>query len=323
MGALSWRRLILYVFIVTAVVLVIRFSKVENDNYEALQQQPHAQNSLPMSLAKSSYKPRAFKQNSRNAVVSILTGDKYVLGLQVLGKSLRESHTRCDLVVAYVPEFVSIRALCLLESAGWTVRPVERLLPPRIPFRKIRDTFYWMFTKLRLWSWTEYDSLLLVDSDTLILKNLDDIFQYDIDFGAALDIWEWKFDNVVNGGVLLLKPNQQVYKDMLNEMEAWKLRYDFGMAEQGFLGYKFKYNSFKLPFVYNVNLALRAHPLEWELVWSDARLIHFTMTKPFLDQRSETGPYSQALEAWWHQYDLLKSNSSEFGVNCPATLPVR
>ncbi len=45
-----------------------------------------------------------------------------------------------------------------------------------------------LFSKLLLWNMTEFDAVLYLDSDTMVLQNIDDIFRSRRDFMAAADV---------------------------------------------------------------------------------------------------------------------------------------
>ena len=53
------------------------------------------------------------------------------------------------MLLLYIPTRISPASLALLQSAGWTLRPVERIAPP--PSRMPGDIFRDQYTKLRLY----------------------------------------------------------------------------------------------------------------------------------------------------------------------------
>lgn len=73
---------------------------------------------------------------------------------------------------------------------------------------------YWTqaFSKLRVWSLIEYEKVLFLDADVMVLKNLDHLFQ-EPEFTAALS---WNCGNardtkVISGGFWLLQPSMDTF----------------------------------------------------------------------------------------------------------------
>ncbi|KAK0568478.1 glycogenin glucosyltransferase [Tilletia horrida] len=66
-------------------------------------------------------------------------------------------------------------------------------------------------TKLHAWRLTQYEKVVFLDADTLVLQSLSHLFDLPTEFAAAPDIgWPDAF----NSGVLVLKPSQQTFSDI-------------------------------------------------------------------------------------------------------------
>ena len=105
-------------------------------------------------------------------------GPEYVLGGMVLGCSLQNTGTKHDMIVIHTSD-VSQEALCLLKRAGWIpheIQHVEETGKLCSDFHK-RMRFANVFTKLRCFELTQYDKILMMDIDLLVLKNIDDLFE--------------------------------------------------------------------------------------------------------------------------------------------------
>jgi glycogenin glucosyltransferase len=62
-------------------------------------------------------------------------------------------------------------------------------------------------------------------------------------------------------------------------------------AEQSFLNLFFSTNALRLPYAYNSNLAIKdLSPAMWAGLKDEMRIVHYTLTKPFLASDSETSP---------------------------------
>lgn len=136
------------------------------------------------------------------------------------------------------------------------------------------------------------------------------------------DVWPWNpgFDIDFNAGVLLVRPDEKIFQDMLSQMSS--LRYPPKMAEQAFLNEYARYTIFRLPYAYNANLAMKriVSPSVWKEFIASAKILHYTLAKPHLAVgrssmlfSSPYRPFSHELNLWWEVYqDMLgKSQRAE------------
>ncbi|KAF7792735.1 hypothetical protein EIP86_003833 [Pleurotus ostreatoroseus] len=175
------------------------------------------------------------------------------------------------------------------------------------------------FTKLNLWTLDTIgiDSLVYLDADALVLRNFDEIFSLPYPFAAVPDVFLDSRGFVVdfNAGFLFLKPDSRIYAAMIEALPTARFPPEY--AEQAFLNQFFAANAVRLPYVYNGNLAYKKRsPAMWQDIWSEMRVIHYTIAKPFvgrhfkqlrwddLDRRvveaaaSEGGMFRQEMELW-------------------------
>lgn len=180
----------------------------------------------------------------RLAVVSAIYNDNYLKGIEVLGYSLRRLNIQADLILFYIPNRVNQSILDRCRKIGWHLWSVERINPPR--FAIIYPRFYDQYTKLRLWSMTGYDRVLYLDADTLVIRNINELFtgtifedNQDGLLGAVEDVWQGQIGPNFNAGVLLIRPNKTIFNDMLIKMHNMPA-YGSYWAEQGYLNWYFK-----------------------------------------------------------------------------------
>lgn len=262
-----------------------------------------------------------FNATSRYAVAALIFSDDYTVSTLVLGHSLRKFNPGVDLVAGYVEELVTEETKCILRAGGWTLRRVRRIEPPKTPHNEPPFQFYHMFTKLRIWTWTEYERILYLDSDILCRGSITELFRYNLTFSACLDVYPWKLDTRMNMGVMLIKPNISEFRQLLYDSHRHKYKYSREFAEQAFLYYQLHSDVINLPYMYNVNLAFEAYDNFWDDLVAQARLIHYTYPKPFRQNRKglfklEPNGTSQI---WYHDYDeLIAQRGSEIascGIN--------
>eukprot|EP00931_Biecheleriopsis_adriatica_P046769 TRINITY_DN26897_c0_g1_i1.p1 TRINITY_DN26897_c0_g1~~TRINITY_DN26897_c0_g1_i1.p1 ORF type:complete len:456 (+),score=54.29 TRINITY_DN26897_c0_g1_i1:18-1385(+) len=134
---------------------------------------------LTMTEADRPLPPKAKRQKTdRCAYVCTLWGrdPQHILGAMVLGYSLRRAGTKHDLVILYASD-VPQDAVAFLRRVGWHPYPVDYVFASERLFSNPRNRFAGVFTKLRALSLIEYSKVILLDSDLLVLQNIDDLFQ--------------------------------------------------------------------------------------------------------------------------------------------------
>lgn len=237
----------------------------------------------------------------KKAYVTLLSGgDAYVPGVEVLGRSLAKSGSAVPRI-AMVTADVGADARQTLRAQGWVLRDVEPIANPS-PENELFPRFDGVFTKLRAWELVDLDRVVVLDADTLVLQNIDDLFER-TGFAAAPDFF---MPDRFNSGVMVLAPSQDTFERMVQAL-AVAGSYDGG--DQGFL------NSFfpdwyamaaahRLPVGYNVpNFIfqfLRGHPTLRATLEREARVVHYLVQKPWKALSTLTG----ASQPWWDTYFL-------------------
>lgn len=189
--------------------------------------------------------------------------------------------------------------------------------------------YEYTFTKIRLWNMTEYSTVVYLDSDTLALKNFDELFNMGIEFGAALDFAVSGPKNTLNAGVLVIKPNTTTFMDLTEhikkDFDAGE--YDLEKMDQAFLAnYWDKRAWTKIPFKYNYNMVISNHQRsehDWHYkVFPDAKILHFTVQKPMWSKRpffvryQNITAYKSLFKEFWKVRDDMMTTYGEFFKAC-------
>ncbi|KAL6552597.1 Inositol phosphorylceramide glucuronosyltransferase 1 [Orobanche hederae] len=159
---------------------------------------------------------------SEEAYVTLLYGDEFLLGVRVLGKSIRDTGSTKDMV-ALVSDGVSDYAKKLLQLDGWIVKTISLLENPNQVHPK---RFWGVYTKLKIFNMTNYKKVVYLDADTIVVKNIEDLFKCQ-KFCANL-----KHSERLNSGVMVVEPSEQVFKDMMTKINTM---YSYTGGDQGFL----------------------------------------------------------------------------------------
>jgi alpha-N-acetylglucosamine transferase len=235
---------------------------------------------------------------SRAYVTTLCNGDGYLPGVEALGKSLEASGSTKSKVVLVTAD-ITHPARERLVRLGWELRDIEPIANPAAD-RLLFPRFASVFAKLRAWELTDLERVVLLDADTLVLQNVDDLFERR-GFAAGPDFF---LPDHFNSGVMVLEPSADTFARMLDAL-AVAGTYDGG--DQGFL------NTFyadwyampvehRLPVGYNmahfIYQFLRGHPTLAATLERDAKIIHYMVQKPWQAMATLTG----GSEAWWHMY---------------------
>nr|CAE05448.4 OSJNBa0073E02.8 [Oryza sativa Japonica Group] len=147
---------------------------------------------------------------TEEAYVTLLYGDEFVLGVRVLGKSIRDTGTRRDLVVL-VSDGVSDYSRKLLQADGWIVSHITLLANPN----QVRPKRFWgVYTKLKIFNMTSYRKVVYLDADTVVVKSIEDLFKCGKFCGNL------KHSERMNSGVMVVEPSETVFKDMMRQIDT-------------------------------------------------------------------------------------------------------
>jgi len=263
--------------------------------------------------------------SSQEAYVSLTTNDQYGAGAYVLGKSLKKTGTQRRLVLL-VTSGVSEGFRKKLSSV-WDelieVSELDSMDKANLVLLK-RPELGCTFSKLRAWTLTQFKKCVFLDADTLVVQNVDDLFQRE-ELSASPDIgWPDNF----NTGVFVFVPSMKTYEALLRHAEQHG-SYDGG--DQGLLNDFFsswatKDISTHLPFTYNmVSNVCYSYAPAYRRYGSDVKIIHFlgsvkpwhhtfnpnTRSVSFLPSARYSGADHKFIQMWWNTYS--EGNGTESG----------
>lgn len=266
------------------------------------------------------------------AWATLLTQPSYVVGVRALRASLARVGSAYPLVVA-VTDGIGPEDRALLEADGCLLREVEPLRPPsglRESYANARFAEVW--TKLGVWGLTEFERLVVLDADMLVVRDMDELFDLPLAEGEIAachacrcnpnriasypDSWTpagcaYTYleraadgaevpvpDPYFNGGTLVLEPDQAVLDALLGELASVADLSAYVFAEQDFLNEHFRGRWVALPYVYN---ALKTLPFQHPGLWDDAAVknVHFIIDKPWESALDPASRYHALERLWW------------------------
>ncbi|KAJ3210154.1 hypothetical protein HDU67_005613 [Dinochytrium kinnereticum] len=182
----------------------------------------------------------------RYAYATLCIGDGILPGALVLYHSLKKVKAQAEFVA--MTYNMSKKSLEILHSQGIRTHPVQPLdvrtyIASRVQSMEQRDWILW--TKLRVWQLEDFDKVILMDSDLIVLKNTDELFQMPelsanamsdpsekiqfystSEYGLAVrnQVSKYKRSTLIRGwsglnsGVTVLRPSNITFSLLLNEL---------------------------------------------------------------------------------------------------------
>ncbi|XP_026389976.1 putative UDP-glucuronate:xylan alpha-glucuronosyltransferase 3 isoform X2 [Papaver somniferum] len=159
----------------------------------------------------------------REAYATILhSAHVYVCGAIAAAQSIRMVGSTRDFVIL-VDDTISEYHRSGLAAAGWKIRTIERIRNPKAEENAYNE---WNYSKFRLWQLTDYDKIIFIDADLLILRNIDFLF------GMPEITATGNNATLFNSGVMVIEPSNctfQLLMDHINEIES------YNGGDQGYL----------------------------------------------------------------------------------------
>lgn len=158
-------------------------------------------------------------------VTLVMLGDLYIAGAIVLAYSIRKCGSKVDLVVLVTPDvseegkrilsmyFTHVITINYVNISNWRTK--------RQPHRKYLEL---VFTKFHIFNLTQYEKVLLIDADALVLKYPDHLFTLNAPAGCFLEDKELIIAYDKNGNYVLPKDGElQWYKKYCDTISHGKL----------------------------------------------------------------------------------------------------
>lgn len=111
---------------------------------------------------------------------TLITNEKYLPGLLTLAYSLQRSGTKYPLVALHI-ESTPTSTLAELDARHIPRRLVPRLMPCGGQSFTNEARFADTWTKLAAFAQVEFDRVVLLDSDMLVRRNLDELMSLELD----------------------------------------------------------------------------------------------------------------------------------------------
>ncbi|GAA5937422.1 glycosyltransferase family 8 protein [Sporobolomyces koalae] len=283
--------------------------------------------------------------DSGKAWVTLLTKTSYLQGCLVLHHTLERVGSKYPLVVFATPELPQ-EAREVLQRKGIRVRDIKYLEPPKDgkELDQHDHRFADTWTKLRCFEMTEYDRVVMLDSDMVVTRNMDELMEMSLEPGwiAAAHACtcnpkklahypsDWipvncghtqavyttplaatKFTKSthsrLNSGLVVLQPSAETFSSILNFLYTDPRVADYGFPDQDLLADFFESKFLPLSYRYNALKTLRyCHAEMWRD--EDVKNVHYIMKKPWAGQLPEGHPDYDTHLWWWDAFNDMHAN---------------
>jgi len=157
----------------------------------------------------------------KKTFVTLLSTDNYLKGVLVLYQSLKNTNTPYPLVVLLSERISDNTEQILRQNNIKTIRivnPVNMEITSNI--NKTGSTHWnYTFEKLYIFRLTQFEKIVYLDSDMLVLENIDELFEKE--HMSAVGPAGGKFPgnesyNGLNSGLLVIKPDAKVFEILIS-----------------------------------------------------------------------------------------------------------
>ncbi|KGL92755.1 Glycogenin-1, partial [Charadrius vociferus] len=247
--------------------------------------------------------------------VTLATNDSYVKGALVLGSSLQQYRTTRKLTALITPQVSNLmrRVLETVFDEVILVNVLDSGDSAHLALMK-RPELGVTLTKLHCWELTQFSKCVFMDADTMVLSNIDELFERE-ELSAAPDPG---WPDCFNSGVFVYRPSIETYNQLLQFATE---KGSFDGADQGLLNTFFSSwattdMSKHLPFIYNLSsTSVYSYLPAFKAFGANTKVVHFLgSTKPWnytYDSRTKSikgtmdDPkivHPEFLNMWWDTY---------------------
>lgn len=168
--------------------------------------------------------PTSCHKEGKFAYITYFSG-RYILGLIALIRSIRRFSDKEIIVLCNEDEFVEP----LHSEENISIIRIEQIENPNSNGQsRFKDTY----NKLKIFDFTDYDKLIYIDSDCIVLKNIDRLFSLETSISASPD-WGLKYSKGFNSGVIVFTPSEDLRSKIKAGLTSNVTSSDGG--DQGFL----------------------------------------------------------------------------------------
>lgn len=297
----------------------------------------------PFTNYKSQKKKMTIPNANKNPNIwaTLITNSNYLQGVLTLDYSLKKYNSAYPLIALYTDQLDSA-TLDILHNHQIPTLKIENLSPKTdvesITKNLIHDKrFLDTWSKLYFFKLTQFKRIIQLDSDILILQNIDELMSlplYNYRFAATHACvcnplkkshypsnWTRKncaFTHSVdsynvpnaefglakcNSGLLIVEPSLDSFNQILSYLNNSEKVQSYLFPDQDLLADVFYQNWLSIPPIYNcLKTYKNCHPQFWDL--SKIKIIHYILSpKPWDVNSTSYNDNSETFHLWWNEND--------------------
>lgn len=156
------------------------------------------------------------------AFMTLIAGPEkeFVDGAIALGRSLENvKEDDIERVLLHTTQFNLIDAQRLSADGGWKLKYIENAIK-QPPGHSYKYRFDQVYNKLAIFAQIEYDSVVYLDADTLVMQNIDELCNnINVEMAAVMR------GPFFNSGVLVVRPNLDMFQRLVNDINLVNPKY--------------------------------------------------------------------------------------------------
>lgn len=162
------------------------------------------------------------------AYITLLSTESYLPGVLALNRSLALVSAKYPLVVL-ASNGLSENAVGILEQQGLeTIRLEVSLVGcnKRECINQEAGYSHWSntFDKLAIWRMTQFDKLVFLDSDMMVMKNIDHLFMLPHMSAVISDKYDEPDGKELNSGLIVVEPSVKDYLGLCSLLESGRIK---------------------------------------------------------------------------------------------------
>jgi lipopolysaccharide biosynthesis glycosyltransferase len=239
----------------------------------------------------------------KTALVTMLN-EEFVIGFKAMIRSLLKNNPWFDLPVVILDDGVlpetKGKLTQIYKDITW--QPIDKKRYAGTDFEKTAPKLRCTYYKLDIFNMKGYERLVFIDSDTLILGDIKQLFATTAGFAAVkgYDPLHDMMRRDINSGVFVVNQqflNEQVYVEMLRIARS-----GHKMPDQTVINHYFRNRMMYLDKVFNVEKRM-LYTNKFKHVLQTMRILHYVGEKPWQKKTNVREEQYAMLEREWWRYN--------------------
>lgn len=159
----------------------------------------------------------------KRVYITALTNERYIPGAMALVKSLREVNSKYDIAIMIPSEKedslgAALREYGVLDIAGTFLLPKESICLDELSYVVDEKYSYWRdsFFKLQAAGCVEFDKIILLDCDQMVVRNVDHLFDAPMFTATTCGRCVHPDWLSLSAGLLVLEPSQELHEKLIS-----------------------------------------------------------------------------------------------------------